>query len=80
MARPVGDAVGAIVPPLLVAAVTVVVVGRLAGDCGGKLHAIRTFSSPPRDGEDRRGEEGEGQQRRGVRYADGANPKRDENP
>jgi hypothetical protein len=80
MACPVGDAVGAIVPPLLVAGLAVMVMSRLAWDCGGELHAVRTFPSPPRDGEHHSGEEGEGQKRRGVRYADGADPERDENP
>jgi RNA recognition motif. (a.k.a. RRM, RBD, or RNP domain) len=79
MGSPMGHAVGAVVPPLLIAAVTVVVVGRLTEDSRGKLQLISRLPLPPyRNGQHGTDDQGERKQRRGVRYAEDADPEGDE--
>ena len=62
VARPVRNAVGPLVPPLLVAGVAVVVVDRLTRDSGGELNAtwFLPLPQPIRHGERRRDDESEG--------------------
>src|SRR5262249_36156347 len=82
VARPVRNAVGPLVPPLLVAGVAVVVVKRLTRDSGGELNAIwlLPLPQPIRPGERRRDHEGGGEQGGGIGGAHGHDSERDEKP